>query len=63
MPKIPDNYDLWRKHDIEQFKKLARRPKCWICGEYIQEDYYYNILGRHICAGCLEDFKVDIEED
>ena len=57
MPRIPDNYDLWKKHDKEQAESLKKCPKCDFCGEPIQEEVFYNIFGIKICVGCLENVK------
>ena len=53
---IPDNYDLWKKHDAEQQAELEERPLCDICEEHIQEDFYYNIGGQCVCEECLNDY-------
>lgn len=51
---IPDNYDMWVKHDAEQARELERLPVCADCGEPVQEDYYYEINDEVICPDCLE---------
>ena len=49
-------------YEYEREKNLSKRPKCDICGEPIQEDYYYEI-GEKICEGCMtEYFRKEIED-
>lgn len=52
---IPDNYDLWKKHDAEQEAALAKLPVCSECGEHIQTDECYEINDELICPECLEN--------
>lgn len=50
---IPDNYDMWARHDAEQEAELQKLPKCDKCGKPIQDEYYYDIEGECICEKCL----------
>lgn len=60
---VPDNYDRWKQHDAEQEAQLDKFPKCSICDEPIQDDYYYEINDECICEECLNDnFRKDIED-
>ena len=60
---IPDNYDRWKQHDVEQQEQLDKLPLCSICDERIQDDYYFEINDECICEDCLNDnFRKDIEE-
>ena len=60
---IPDIYDLWKAHDIEQERRLARRPMCSNCDNRIQDEDAYLINGEFICPKCLDrDFKINVEE-
>ena len=52
---IPDNYDLFLKHQADQDSKLEKMPVCSICEEHIQEDRVYVINGDIVCPYCLED--------
>lgn len=58
-----DNYDLWCQHDRECEERLARRPKCECCGEYIQTDkaFYYN--DQWFCMDCEDELKEIVWED
>lgn len=42
----------------DQDKELKKLPVCEDCGEYIQDEYYYEIGGRKMCLQCLEEYKV-----
>ena len=52
---LPDNYDLFAKHDSEQEEKLKNLPICKACGEPIQTEYCYGNNGKYICEHCLEE--------
>ena len=52
---IPDAYDMWCEHDAQQEEELRKRPKCDVCGEYIQEEHCYRIEGVVICEYCMAD--------
>lgn len=51
---IPDNYDKWVEHDAEQQRRLEMLPQCECCGEYIQDDFYFDINDEIICWECLK---------
>ena len=60
---VPDNYDLWAKHDAEKEDALALLPVCSCCDEYIQDEYCYQINGEIICEHCMvEYFRKDTED-
>ncbi len=50
----PDNYDLYCQHEAEQEKWLAKRPKCDICKEPIQDEFLYDMDGVIMCKKCME---------
>ena len=52
---IPDNYDLFKRHDAEQQSQLDKLPVCSECGEPIQDDFCFEINGELICESCLEN--------
>lgn len=53
----------FERYDAEQQKQLDKLPKCSICDEPIQDDYYYEINAECICEDCLNDnFRKDIED-
>lgn len=51
---IPDNYDIWEAHDIENERKRARLPVCdnRKCRRQIDGDYYWEIEGDILCEKC-----------
>jgi formylmethanofuran dehydrogenase subunit E len=55
---IPDNYDRWKQHDAEQQAKLDKLPKCFECGEPIQDEYGYEFDKGFMCADCCETHMV-----
>ena len=60
---IPDNLDLYERHEREQAKKLNELPVCSNCGEPIQDETAYYINGEWICNDCMENcFAVRVEE-
>lgn len=58
---IPDNYDLWEAHDREQSRRLERLPKCFHCGEPVQQEMAVCLDGRWYCDECLEMNRVEVE--
>ena len=48
-----DNYDLFVRHDAEQEKSLCRCPVCSDCGEYIQDDYLFEVGLDTLCEDCM----------
>lgn len=60
---IPDNYDLFLRHQAEQDNKLEKMPVCSICEEHVQEDRVYVINGDIVCPYCLEEeFGRNVED-
>ena len=51
---IPDNYDLYRKHEAEQMAEIERFPLCSYCGATILDDYLYDFDGEIMCETCLK---------
>lgn len=60
--QINDNYDLYRRHEREQEDKLKNLPRCEICGEPIQEEFYYLPFERIVCKRCIDDSITYVEE-
>ena len=68
MPQIKDYNDLFDDYDAKQARELARLPKCFECGEPIQDEECYELdEERLVCPECLfryyrrntEDFTRD----
>lgn len=54
-----DPYDDFLNHEAQAEEWLSRLPVCDICGEPIQDDYYYRLGGEIICEHCMEsEFRV-----
>jgi formylmethanofuran dehydrogenase subunit E len=60
---IPDNYDLWARHDRECEEALNRLPVCDKCKKRIQDDFYFYIEGEILCEKCMEDKYMRRTED
>ena len=54
--RLPDNYDLWARHDAEQEASLELLPICDICEEPIQEEHCYQINDEIICEHCMVEY-------
>ena len=54
-----DNYDLYRMHEAEEERRIARLPKCNKCGEPITSDKAYDFDGLW-CEDCMEEYLKDI---
>lgn len=59
---IPDNSDLFERHDAEQARRLKRLPICDCCENHIQQESALKIDGKWYCDECIEDMKEDIDE-
>lgn len=51
--KMPDYNDLYAQYEADREEKLRKFPKCDICGEYITDEYFYNIDGTYMHEECL----------
>ena len=57
--RVPDINDELRLHEAEQEAYLESLPKCFNCGEPIQEEYCYEIDDELYCEECMKDeFRV-----
>lgn len=62
---IPDNYDIWNAHDIENERKRARLPVCdnRKCRRQIDDDYFWEIDGDYLCEKCaIERYRRSVED-
>ena len=46
----------------EQDKKLETAPRCDYCGEVLY-DYYFDIMGDHVCENCINDMKRTVDNE
>lgn len=62
---IPDNYDIWEAHDIENERMRARLPVCdnRKCRRQIEGDYYWEIEGDILCEKCaILRYRKNVED-
>ena len=52
---LPDNLELFERHDAEQEEMLEALPICDRCGEFIQDVYCYEINREVVCHECMVD--------
>lgn len=57
-----DNYQRWLDHEWEQEKWLKSRPKCFQCGDPIQDEKGYRIEGRLYCPDCIKKSEVYLDD-
>lgn len=55
MYRTDDPIADYDRYDAECEKWLNTLPQCDICGERIQDDYYYKIGTEVVCEECLKD--------
>lgn len=61
---IPDNLDMFERHDAEQERNLAKLPVCNCCDEPITDEHAYCIEGTWYCEQCMHDyFRKEVEEE
>lgn len=60
---IPDNYDIWRSHDAEQERRIARLPRCSECDNHITTEYAYYINGEWLCDKCMDSYRQPVPEE
>lgn len=60
---LPDNADLFARHDAEQERALKRLPVCCVCKDHIQQEKAVRINGDWYCDVCLEDIREEVEEE
>ena len=58
---IPDNYDLFERHEAKRERWLRKRPVCCECGERIEDDHAYRMEGGLLCPSCFEEWADDIK--
>ena len=64
MPDIKDYNDFFNNHDAEQERALDLLPKCYECGQPIQDEECYELdEERLVCPECLERFYKKRTED
>ena len=52
---MKDNLDFYRDYEEQQAKELEKFPVCSVCGEYITDEFYFDIEDEIMCEDCLKD--------
>lgn len=56
----------FERYDAEQEKILKRLPKCFLCGDHIQQEDAFHLktscIDKWICDECLENNREEIED-
>lgn len=60
---IPDAYDLWEARDAEQSRWLERLPRCFHCGEPIQQEEAVCLNGAWLCDQCIKNNMEEVITD
>ena len=51
-----ENYCVYQEKNLKMF------PKCVMCGEYITDDSYFDMMGEILCEDCLNhECKKDVD--
>lgn len=53
---VPDMYDMWKLHEDQKERELAKYPRCSECGSTITEDFCYYISGEYVCKDCIVEY-------
>lgn len=48
-------------HETADARWLDSRPVCDICGEPIQEEFYYDVDGELYCKKCMDAWLYDMK--
>lgn len=57
-----DPLDDFNRLDREQAKCVELLPVCYVCGQPIQDDHYYEIESKNFCPDCLDDcFRKEVD--
>lgn len=60
---VIDNLDLFEMHERERQRALKRLPVCSECGEPITDEFCYKINGNLICEACIDECRVEVEQE
>ena len=53
----------YERYDAEYARLMARMPECKVCGQKIQSEMAYWILGEYICEHCIESARINMLEE
>lgn len=63
LPELPDAYDMWVEHDREQNRQLESLPKCFHCGEPVQQDMAVYLEGfGYLCDDCIKNNMTEVND-
>ena len=64
MEILPDNYDLWVRHEEEREAELEHCPVCTYCGYRISDAFAFHIDGEWYHRECFEsEYYVEVIEE
>lgn len=59
-----DVYDLWQAREFEQDRWLERLPKCFHCGEPVQQEMAVNLRDYGwLCEECIKNNTEEVIVD
>lgn len=59
--RIPDNFDLFDKHDRQQAEAEKLLPVCDWCGEHIHDEMCYRFDDEIVCERCVAQCHHDTD--
>ena len=59
---IPDNYEMWERHERKMELRIRKRPVCCECGERIQDEYAYHKDRLWYHMACMAEYLEPVEE-
>lgn len=61
--EIPDVLDLWEARDREQSRQLDCLPRCFHCGDPVQQEFAVFLDGQWLCDQCIKNNMEEVPED
>lgn len=62
--RIPDYYDIWQAREFERDRWLERRPRCFHCGEPVQQEMAVNLRDYGwLCEECIKNNTEEVIVD
>lgn len=57
---IPDNHDMFCKHEAEREAELDKLPRCCECDNPIQQEDAVYINDEWLCDSCLSSYRREV---
>ena len=58
---LPDNYDLWKRHEEEREREREKCPVCAYCGEHITDEFAFHIDHEWLHEECMRsEYYVEV---